>query len=727
VVKFKLPKTSRLLKRTAWMLVVLCVALMAFPANIAAEPKRQEIPTSYQLVAENDTFQLHVDSATLAFKLLDKRNNYLWHSGIDELIDGDRLNRSWQAFAKSGISIEYLDEKAVNKRISMTNTEHILNVTPADQGIAGLLSFPAFGITLGIILQLEADGVRVEVPFSTIREDDPKFRLGLVYLYPFLGATRGGSTPGYMFLPDGTGSLIRFSDTSKAKSMFYGRYYGPDRGMIAATDYNPRLVVPNQISFPVFGMAHGENENAYVAVVEKGAGYGELQAHPASVITNFNFLVNTFIYNQSYFQATNRSGAGVTTVQRRTNAFDIVVHYRFLAGESANYVGMARSYKQYLLERGRLRQQDTSNPNIGIRLEFLGGDWESLLFWRRFIPMTTVPQIKGILERLQIPNPQVIYYGWQPSGATSMLPTWLNLEPALGSLDELRTLADFIQTQGGAFSLYFDPQAAIIGEAGYSARNDLAMSITNVNISNYDRSPNYYFTLEVLGQRYRAFANDVASKEKIGLALHTIGANLYSDFRNDPPLNRQETLEAYQALFADAALPLGFYQPNDYLFGVASAYYDMPLGDNGYVYTSEEVPFLPIVLAGHIPYYGPPLNFASNAREDLLRHVDFGIYPSYFLTHEATATMLNTQSFWIYTSSYEQWGTPIREAYQWMNALLSPVRGQQIINRQALAEGVFATTYANNRQIIVNYTERPFSHAGITIAAKDAALLEVKP
>jgi len=107
--------------------------------------------------------------------------------------------------------------------------------------------------------------------------------------------------------------------------------------------------------------------------------------------------------------------------------------------------------------------------------------------------------------------------------------------------------------------------------------------------------------------------------------------------------------------------------------------------------------------------------------------VDYGIYPSYFLTYEATANMLNTRSAWIYTSSYAQWGDQIRRTYQWMNALLAPVRGQEIVARQKLDDGVFATTYANGRQIIVNYNDKPFVRSGITVEAKNALLVEKKP
>jgi hypothetical protein len=357
----------------------------------------------------------------------------------------------------------------------------------------------------------------------------------------------------------------------------------------------------------------------------------------------------------------------------------------------------------------------------------LGGDKEKVLFWWRFVPMTTLRQMQTLLEDLQLPNPEVIYFGWQPLGASSMTPTALRLERRLGSLDELRALNEDITAQGGRFSLYLDPQAALKKESGYSPRRDLAMAITSVNLEGYNRYENYYLTLEAFQQRYNALTQSIASQLTAGLALDGIGFTLYSDFREDAPLNRQQAIRAYQDALSSSPQRLGFYRPNDYLWSLASAYYDMPLGDNGYIYTSEAVPFLPIVLAGYVPYYGAALNFSPDLQEDLLRHVDYGIYPSYFLTFEPTARMLDTRSSWIYTSSYAQWGEHIRETYAWMNALLAPVRGEQITARQKLREGVFVTTYANGKQIVVNYTNQPFAYQGRTIPARNAALVESVP
>lgn len=688
----------------------------------------QEIPATYELVGENDNFQLYANRASLAFKVVDRRSGYVWHSNLDEKIDGDRLNKTWTAFASSGISIDYLDEKAGSERLSITNSEPVIQFDPTGQGFEATVTFPDPSITLLLRVTLEEAGVSVEIPFDGIQEADPAFKLGQLYVYPFLGYTREAVTPGYMFIPDGSGSLIRFAETTKATNMYYGRYYGADLGMLAEMPYDASINRPMRISLPVYGMVHGEKEHGYIAVVEKGASYGEIQAHPAGIITNFNFIYNMFVYNQSYFQATNRSGAGVTTVQQNTNVFDVKIHYRFLTGEDSDYVGMARSYQKYLVEQGQLKKVDDAGGDIGIKLEFLGGEKEKVLFWWRLIPMTTVDQMAAILDALEVRNPEVVYYGWQPLGASSMPPTSLKIDRGLGSLEQLRELAEKVQAQGGNFALYLNPQAALYQESGYSPRYDLAMAITNVNMIGYNRyTVNYYLNFDAINQRFSRLNADVVSKLNAGLALDGIGTTLYSDFKAGNFLNREQAIARYRSLMEANPGSKAFYMPNDYLFGYMDAYYDMPLSNNGYIYTSDSVPFLQIVLSGYVPYYGPAMNFSSDPQADLLRHVDYGVYPSFFLTQEVTGKIINTRSSWLYTSSYDQWGGDINQTYQWLNALLGPVKGQSIVAREELAAGVVAVTYGNGKQILVNYTDQPYNAGETVVNAKDAIIREVVP
>jgi len=688
----------------------------------------QEIPETYEFIGENSNFQLYANRASLAFKVVDKRSGYIWHSNLDEKIDGDRLNKTWTAFASSAISIDYLDQKAISERVSITNSEPTIVFNPNSQGFEASVTFPAPSITMVLRVTLEENGVSVDIPFASIQEASPDFKLGLVYVYPFLGYTREDITPGYMFIPDGCGSLIRFSATTKATNMFYGRYYGSDLGMLGVLPWDPNINRAYKISIPVFGMVHGEKENAFISIMEKGASYGEIEAHPAGIITNFNFIHNTFLYNESYFQATNRSGAGVTTLQQNTNAFDIKIHYRFLTGDQSDYVGMARSYQQYLLEQGQLKKVEDPGSNIGIKLEFLGSEKEKILFWHQLIPMTTVDQMATILDQLEINNPEVVYYGWQPLGASSMPPKSLKLERGLGNVDQLKALVEKIQSEGGNFSLYLDPQAALRDEGGYSPRFDLAMAITNTNLIGFNRyKVNYYLNSEAVSEHFLPLSQDVSSKLNAGLALDGIGSMLFSDFKTNNFLNREQAIQQYQAMMNNSPIRKGFYQPNDYMFATMDAYYDMPLSNSGYIYTTDSVPFLQIVLSGYVPYYGRSLNFSSDSKTDLLRHVDYGVYPAYFLTQEVTAKIINTQSSWIYTSSYDQWAEEVNQTYQWLNSLLGPVKGHSIIAREMLKEGVVTVTYDNGKQIIVKSPNQPYETDGTVINSKDAVIREVLP
>lgn len=711
------------------VLIALCLSLIATPFEVHAQtpaiPPAQDIPPGFNLYGENAHFQLYGNPDSLAWKVIDRRSGYVWSSNLDQPDKNDRLNKTWRAFAQSGFSIDALDAKAAKKRYSITNAEHTTSFKAIDQGFQASVTFKEAGITVGVTVRLEEPGVSVAVPFSSIKQENPNYKLGLLYLYPFMGATREDAVPGYMFIPDGAGSLVRFTRQTKAKNMFYNRYYGADLGMSGEMPFDTNAVPPFTISLPVIGMAHGEKQNAYLAVVEKGASYGEIQAHPAGIITNFNFINNVFVYNESYFQATNLSGEGVTTLQPKTNEFDILVHYRFLTGAESDYVGMARSYQQYLVEKGLLKKSNDASPEIGIHLEFLGAEKEKVLFWDQAIPMTTISQMGSILDDLKIPNADVVYYGWQPLGATRMPPRSLQLEGSLGSVSQLRALIDRVNAGGGRFYLYLNPQAALVNVPGYSPRNDLAMSITDANILGYNHvMGNYYLNLAALTQHYQRLSSDIFAA-KSGLALDVIGSMLYSDFKSGHFLNREQAIRAYQDLLAQTPGPAAFYRPNDYMFGRMGAYYDIPLSDSGYIYTDETVPFLQVVLSGYVPYYGPAMNFSSNARQDLLRMVDFGVYPSYYLTQEVTARILRTGSNWIYTSSYQQWGQNVKDTYRWMDNLLKPVKGQSIIAREALQNGVYATTYANGRQIIVNYTDQTYSAGGVVVKGQDAILREV--
>ncbi|KAF0227590.1 MAG: hypothetical protein FD133_511 [Erysipelotrichaceae bacterium] len=690
---------------------------------IEAWTNNQVIPTTYQKISENTTFVLYANSETLAFKVLDKRSGYVWHSNLDEVTEADKLNKTWTAFAQSGLSMDYITSKATSKRLDITRDNPNINFTTSSNGFSAKVSYAVYGLGYTINVSLEEKGIHVEIPKSSIVQSMINdYRIDTIHVYPFFGSTILDNVPGYFFIPDGSGALLRFSKETKANTMFYGRYYGNDLGMFSENTYYNSINPAYDLSLPIYGMVHGVNQHAYTVIVEKGSAYGRLRLHPAGVTTQFNFAYNSFIYNEAYFQATNRSGAGVDALQKKTNEFDVSMHYRFLDSVNSDYVGMALDYQDYLADKNELKQNVQADEHIGIKLEFLGGEKTRFLFWDIPHTVTTLPQMKAILEDLKVNgvfNPEVIYYGWQPLGASHMMPTSFNLESKLGSLSTLKSLISWIDENKGTFSLYVNPQIAIRNASGYSTRTDLAMSITNKNLLSFDRNKvNYLFNLKNVSKRLLGV--DKVNIDEIELAIGTMGYDLYSDFKSSNFLNREDAISAYRQIWDTVKHPLSFYKPNDYALKYTRNIYDIPVTNSGYVYTSDTVPFLQIALSGHINMYSTALNFSSNILFDRLRLVDFNVYPSFFLTHEATSKILDTRSNWIYSSAYKQWGSEIASTYMWMDNLLSQVKGAKVIERTIPRVGLSVIDYSNGQSIVVNYTDQDILFEGHQVKAFDA-------
>src|SRR5690606_29244361 len=103
-------------------------------------------------------------------------------------------------------------------------------------------------------------------------------------------------------------------------------------------------------------------------------------------------------------------------------AKDIVVRYTFLSGEEADYVGMARYYQRYLVEKYGLRPVEASG-DIPFFLELVGAVWKKPLFMGippvRAVPLTDFDEARTIVDELLTAGVSRIvlqYSGWQRGG-----------------------------------------------------------------------------------------------------------------------------------------------------------------------------------------------------------------------------------------------------------------------------------------------------------------------
>lgn len=677
------------------------------------------IPESYKMVCENNNLKLYLNKETLGIKVENKKTGYVWSSTID--VEEESLNQIWQGIADSAVTVEFMNEKGKVERLSISNSKPSVKVNKSNDGFTANINFKSKGIKLDLKVTLKDDSVNVFIDDESVKSEKEKVQLQAIYLYPFMGATRGQDIAGYMFVPDGSGGLIRLDEKNTIITEPYvNKIYGDDYGIKGVTDTGIRMNELEKIKFPVFGISHNVNENAFVAIVESGAEYGEINAYPSGITTDYNWVTSKFIFRDSYFQPTNKKGDGMVVNQKEMNKFDISVTYNFLSGDDADYVGMAKKYRSYLIENGILTKKENSKESdIPLKLEYLMSENEKDIIGRKLVEMTTVEDIRNQISQINdmgINNVEVVARGWTKGGMGGASMNHSSFENKVGSKSEWEDLISELNEKNVDVYMYTDYSKAFGGTKGISTVRDSAQTIAEQII----KGENFNYVAPSTTSSFYTKEQEKLGKNNISnIAIDTIGDNLYSNYNSKNLSTRTESLEIYKKMLEESKTNNAIYEPNDYLWKYSDSFYSVPMNTSNYSLISDNVPFLQIVLKGYMDLFISELNFIAGSDEILLQMIDYGVYPSYYLTEEDSVKLINTSSSWLYTSKFEVWKDVINKQYNFVNSALKNVEGQSIEERNILADGVVEIVYSNNVKIVVNYNDSDYELNGITIKAKD--------
>lgn len=179
-------------------------------------------------------------------------------------------------------------------------------------------------------------------------------------------------------------------------------------------------------------------------------------------------------------------------------------------------------------------------------------------------------------------------------------------------------------------------------------------------------------------------------------------------------------------MFSNNKRIYSFYSPNQYLWKYTNQYLNIPMYSSKYMLETETVPFLQIVLKGYVDYFAPPSNFNANSVDEVLRMIDYGAYPSFYLTNEDPVKLIDTESNWLYTSQYLVWKNEIIKEYMIINKALKDVKNATLEDRKIITDGVVVNTYSNGISIIINYTDKTYNYNNVLMSAKDFAVVRGK-
>lgn len=764
---------SRISKMIIGLVLAFSTVVFAsyYPTNLDTKLPPDQVsyqsdrPTAVEQLFENDTFIYYFSDERDVLSIYDKRNGYTWKSGLDIAAARDvraalrkdqplgfepleeKMNQTFTGIANSLISVEYYDDSNNIKRLASAGegvSSELIAVKGEDNHFILEISYEKVALELAVHLYFTEQGYDLTIYDQEIKGED-KGILAAIILNPFLGASGGryrlydpktgkhgdrtdkAKIPGYVLVPDGSGALIRFNDYMVSLKAYQGHVYGVN---LAKETYHRVEQIESFKPFkeplmPVYGIAHGDRQAAFIGYATSGDQHMEIIVMPEENTTLYTWAYPRFVYNNLYYQIFNQQGDGYFTLFDQPNSFDIEFSYNFLAGSGetgypADYVGMALSYREHLFQSGVLAASRKGYDDIPLRLDFIMSDQKKSVLGYENVVTTSASDLKQILKQFNGMNINVGLYGWQDGGVTTAKPWATDFAGAIGARSEFIDLLKTAGEQGIELSFatdYVKINQKQVGYHGNAARHINNWYLQRILLGDV---PFTEFAYARPAKSVNWLNKQTAALKNLDVTSHTIEgiSRILLSEHGRHPMTEQETIQLYQASLAELSrdLTLNLKTPNQYLWPYTDRFLQSPVYPTQFLIETDTVPFLQLVLKGTMEIYGPYANFSFAGARDILRMIDYNIYPAFVLTKEASYWLSTTNSLHIFSSEYEQYQQLIRQVYQEVNGALSQVINTDWINREVVAPGVIVNSYQDNTKIVINYTEESYQYNGGSIA-----------
>ncbi|WP_139904779.1 DUF5696 domain-containing protein [Clostridium thermarum] len=689
-------------------------------------------------ILEDEKVEVWHRDKNASIRIVDKATGYIWGGLTSD--KPENMNTTWSGVGNSLVSIDYFDKKGIEKRLSIADAQVDKNYAVKDNVLTYSVTYKDLGISFDFTMELKDGKLTFRLEDDTIKEEKDNY-IGNVYFVPFLGSTVADEIDGYMFVPDGPGALIRFSKPSQYLVNFDKRVYGKDYGIDKLVEVNDlKSSRPNDFAteeptvlMPVFGVVHGVKQNALFATINEGAEYASIMATPSGMLTNYNWVTAKFTYRQKYLQPTSRSGSGVQIMQEVRNSFDAAITYNFLNGEAADYVGMAKFYRESLKQAELLPGSEEKEDQIPLQVDIIAADIEKGFLFNSLLKITTPDETKAIIDELAasgIVNSTVVVQGWQKGGVGGSKPSAFNFESKLGGKAAYMKLADYIKSTGGNLYFYENPVTANKNQIDLRSEggNSLSQALIKLERDNNDLwfKETYFVESKIVAEYVEEKAEKYRENNMKAMAINEFGSKLYAENQQNNVTTRLKARDLFEAAAEKVSASvetLALYKPNQYLWKYTDKIFDIPMVNSQYLFENDTVPFLQIVLKGSVDYYGPYINMSFYSKADLLKLIEYGAYPAYLLTGKSNTELKYTTMSELYSTSYEDWKDNIAEAYAYINKALTAVEGKTIENRTVLSAGVVKVDYDNKVSIVVNYTGSDYKVDGIIVKAQDYTVI----
>ena len=695
--------------------------------------EERHVPESMDLISEKGFLALYANMETGETAVEDRRTGNLWYSNPVDREEDAEASGAMKNWLSSQLVVTTIEEasntyKTNNSYVSCTKRGGVIAEKTKD-GLKVTYNFVKEKYTIPVYYTLLGDSLRAEVAADEIREDGDVSILTIALL-PTMGA-QNKRAEGFILVSNGSGGVIGFNNgKTEGVSAYRMPIYGDDTVTVQAQQLNKT----EETLLPVLGLS--ASDRGLLAICDRGAGQGYLNASPAGLQTGYNtagFEFELRITQLVTVGSDDGGGRDVTMLEKTKTRGRFGVRYFFLDASQVGLAGMADVTAAYYRTLGiTIREQPKEAP---VYLSVLGAIRypSSVVGFPVDVTrvMTDYTQASEMLDYLvdqQVSGVRMLYDGWSRSQLEGKITTKYDSLGSLGSTKDLIVLQSALTAQGGGLALRASTVKYFKSGNGYSLRSDsirdglcrtveLPFYKRNTFFADNDRDTGRMLSIR---QSAQAFDRLVSAVPQVGVLIGEYGNTLYTDYGGDVYKRYQAETLAEKTLQA-AAEKVSLYgdAPYAYTWASLAEAVNLPMTTTMYSVVDRAVPFVQMVLRQLMPCGSSAVNISGNMNRDFLRTIASGIAPHYEVSASFLEELKNTDAVSYYGADFDTLKKTIVEQYADWSDLYSLIIGAKMLSYAEPQTGVLKTTYDNGVYTVVNLNTSPITLDGERVPAED--------
>lgn len=591
-----------------------------------------------------------------------------------------------------------------------------------DNGIRLTYYFDSVKVSVPVEFVLREDSLLLSIDSSKIVEGDSNFRIYYAAPSSRFCSVLKTEEDAYIFAPYGSGALVstRYLPDGKRKL--------EESGQNAASLSTASPVDPEESGgLQVFGIK--DKDDSLLCIPEDCAGTvgihfiaGDRQSDYSSIYPVFYFVDFDDVKGRA------ANSGDVRQLSERTQSV-ISAGFYPLSGENADYNGMAKRYRKYLIDEGYIKE-NTSNKNFSspYSVTMLGGvmTTSSVLGIpvSTLKPMTTFADAEGIIAELYKSTglkPVARLQGYGKSGVNlGQVAGGYGFSSKLGKNKDRLKLEEYCKTNEISLYTQFEPVKFSKSGAGFSYTFDSAKTATlhpaeqqGVNIPLRDFNGNMVYRLLSRGKLSTAvdkLISFVNKKNVSGVSLSTLGQISYSDYGYGSKyaatsLMESDTKEYIERMLKTKRAVAGC-RSTYFSAGLLDTVFESPLDTSGKYQVETDIPFYQIVFSGVTPLYSSAINLDSNPKRKIMLAAATGTGLGFSLVKDFDKSYMENNVYGLYACVYERNKDYIENVVKEYSAVYGAVAGSAIDRYDIIDENISKTTFENGTVIYANHSSK---------------------